>query len=61
MIPECAIDYRAFADRHLLATQKINTKSKKTLAYTVEGTTTTRIKITFEESNFELICDMEAI
>jgi hypothetical protein len=58
-IPERAVDYKAFADRHLVA-KKINTKSKKTPAYTVEGITTPRIKFTFEESNFELLCDMGA-
>jgi len=54
-LPECAVDYMAFADTHLVTTQKINTRSKKTPTYTVEGTTTIRIKITFEESNFKLI------
>lgn len=50
--PECAVDYKALADRHLAATQKLNTKSIKTPGNTVEDVTTTRIKITFEESNF---------
>jgi hypothetical protein len=47
--------------RHLVANQKITTNSKKTPASTVDGVITTRIKIIFEESNFELLYDMGAM